>query len=284
MQQIALADGYRVDAGFGSLIEASVSISGRSGPRPRRLVIGDNVFIGAGTRIVADDVEIGDYTTIHQSCLIAGDKPFKMGHCCWVGENTILNCTGGLYIGNAVGIGAYSQLWTHIRFGDMLQGCVWNDTREMVVEDDVWFVGHCIVSPIRAASRSMALAGSVITEGMASNRVYAGVPARDITDKVGPQFRDTSLEAKLELMSERLKTFAAKFDVDVKETFRVVGDWAAVGSRELAKYTVFNVATREYTKRRSGVEIAFMRFLLPDVKFFPGGPELESANYNTAEV
>lgn len=66
----------------------------------------------------------------------------------------------------------------------------------MVVEDGVWFVGHCLVSPIRAKARSMAMLGSVVTKDMDHNRIYAGTPAKDITDKVGmkrPGFSGDSL-------------------------------------------------------------------------------------------
>ena len=33
------------------------------------------------------------------------------------------NEIGGMNIGNNCGIGAHSQLWSHIKYGDMLEGC-----------------------------------------------------------------------------------------------------------------------------------------------------------------
>jgi acetyltransferase-like isoleucine patch superfamily enzyme len=257
-----------VIVGRGAVIEDGVKIQGRSQGLARRVYIGDNAFIGHNTRAVVDELTIGDYTTLHNNALIAGDLPCHIGHCCWIGQHTILNSTGGLTLGNGVGVGAYSQLWSHIRHGDTLQGCRWNSSRPLVVEDDVWFVGHCIVSPIRAQARSMALAGSVVTRDMEGNHVYAGVPARDITARVGPQFREVGLDAKYAALVARLEAFYA-LNPQEPRSIAVARSAAEAGHLSPEHYTVFDVSTRSYNRRRSAEEVRFMLHLLPEVKFFP---------------
>ena len=77
------------------VIEPGVVIEGLKGPA-KRVVIGDNVFIGYGTKIVVPEFWIGDYTKIHNSCFLHGYKPLQIGRNCWIGQNSILDSIGGL--------------------------------------------------------------------------------------------------------------------------------------------------------------------------------------------
>ncbi|NLF11231.1 MAG: hypothetical protein GX597_05545 [Anaerolineaceae bacterium] len=257
-----------VSIGRGVVIEDGVKIQGRSDKVARRVEIGDNAFIGYNTRAFVDELVIGDYTMLHNNGFIAGDLPCHIGHCCWIGQNTILNSAGGLTLGNGVGVGAYSQLWSHIRHGDTLQGCRWNSSRPLVVEDDVWFVGHCIVSPVHAHARSMALVGSVITRDMEPNHVYAGVPAQDITEKVGPQFQEVPLEEKVAVMRARLDEFYA-LNPGAPRSIVVVRSLDEASGLAAEEYTIFDVSTRSYNRRRTEEEFRFMKHLLQLIKFFP---------------
>lgn len=254
-----------IKIGKNVVFEQGVKIDGIHGEKMEYLEIGDNTFIGKDVFIMAPKFVIGDYGTIHKNCRISGYKPCTIGHNFWVDQNTILNCTDTLSIGNNVGIGAYSQLWTHIRFGDVLQGCRFNSTKPMIIEDDVWFVGHCIVSPIHAKKKSMALVGSVITSDMEENCIYGGSPAKNLSDKIGYQFSDIDLDKKLELMHFYLDNFKnKKGEIDPK--IEIVKNYP---SNIKDNFTYFSVSERTYTKRLSDVEIAFMKFLLPDIKFIP---------------
>jgi len=50
-----------------------------------------------------------------------------------------------------------------------------------MVGNDVWFVGHCVVSPVVVEDKSMSM--SVITKDMKYNEIYAGAPAKPISEK-----------------------------------------------------------------------------------------------------
>lgn len=227
--------------------------------------VGDGVLIGDNVRIEGPRVSIGDYTLIRENTQVLGKQQIRIGMCCWIGQGSILDGTANLQIGNGVGIGAHSQLWTHIRFGDTLQGCLWESETPMVVEDDVWFVGHCLVSPVHARTRSMAMLGSVVTRDMEANRIYAGVPAKDITDKLGPQYREVTLDEKFARLTAELERFASKRLIP-PGAIQVVKEWPATMDPTVS---YFNVATREYTKRLTDVEIDFMLHLLVPIKFYP---------------
>lgn len=226
--------------------------------------IGDGVYIGDNVTITGPKVSIGDYTMIREDTQILGKSECTIGMCCWIGQGVIIDATDKFTLGNGVGIGAHSQLWTHIRFGDTLQGCRWDNTKEMIVDDDVWFVGHCLVSPIHAEAGSMAMLGSVVTQDMKANRMYAGTPAKDLTDKIGPQFIDVPVGDKYATMVARL----AEFSKVNKEGagIEIVKEWPA-NMRQDVSY--FNVGNRQYTKRLSEREMDFMLTLLVPIKFYP---------------
>jgi acetyltransferase-like isoleucine patch superfamily enzyme len=223
----------------------------------KTIKIGDNTYIGDDVQIIIDDLEIGDYSKIHHHTNIHGYKPLKIGHNAWIGQGCILDSIGGMVIGNNCGIGAYSQLWTHIRYGDPLEGCNYESSSEMTIGDDVWFVGHCIVSPIIAKNKSMALAGSLITKDMEENHIYGGSPAKDLTGKIPPQFSDITMEKRWEIVNQFENTKYIMFIEDDSE----IND---------EKITYFNIKNRTYTKRGTDIEIDFMKKLQSKlIKFIP---------------
>ncbi|MBW4829370.1 MAG: hypothetical protein KZY61_03550 [Clostridiaceae bacterium] len=242
------------------------------GPRCKRLEIGYGSFIGDDIYIDIPELYIGDYTTIHRGTTLHGYKNLYIGHNCWIGQYCIIDSIGGTKIGNNVGIGAFSQLWSHIKFGDMLEGCKWNMERQLIVEDDVWFVGHCIVSPIHAKRKSMLMVGGVITKDMEENHIYGGSPAKDLTEKLGGQFQVKTIKEKktmfLELYNEFLninKLDEKDFKVIIKDNFSLFDI-----NNSYAKDPVFFINDRMYIPTRSDMEYKFMKFLLYDkAKFIP---------------
>lgn len=251
-----------IHIGVGTFIEESAVIRGLSGDA-ECVRIGDHSYIGANVQIICDHFELGDYCKIHHDTNIHGYNPCVIGHNAWIGQFCIIDSIGGAEIGNNCGIGASSQLWSHIKYGDRLEGNRFNSSQKLSIGNDVWFVGHCIVSPISAADKSMAMVGSVITKDMGYNRVYGGVPAKDITESIGPQFTEVSTDQKLILMRKYLNDFGGD-----KDKIKIVEDVSLFEADKSVSY--FAVATREYTKTNSATEVEFMRFLLPDkAKFVP---------------
>lgn len=242
------------------VISPSAKIRGLNG-KSKRVVIGDNTYIGDDVQIIVDELEIGDYCKIHHHTNIHGYKPIKIGHNAWIGQYTIIDGIGGTTIGNNCGIGAHSQLWSHILYGDDLEGCNYNSSKNLLIGNDCWFVGHCIVSPIVAEDRSMALVGSVVTKDMKTNHIYGGSPAKDLTDKIPPQFKVTSIDEKFEKMANYLNEYGSVYNLKIiKDDSEILND----------DITYFNVSNRKYTKRLSDHEISFMKFLLPTkAKFVP---------------
>lgn len=221
------------------------------------VVIGDGCYIGDGVQILVDDFVLGDYCKIHNRSTLHGYKPMKIGHNAWIGQGCIIDSIGGVVIGNNCGIGAYSQLWSHIRYGDPLEGCNYESSSELNIGNDVWFVGHCIVSPIKAEDKSMALVGSVITKDMHYNRIYGGSPAKDLTDKIKPQFSEITINEKRNIISK----------LEVPSGIRFIENDQEIIDNEIS---YFNIVDRTYTKRGTDLEYKFMKYLQSKlIKFIP---------------
>ncbi len=115
-------DAEEIVIGQGVLVEEGALITGKNG-RAARVVLGDHCCVGRGTRILVPEFCLGDYSKLHAHCFAHGMKPLRIGRNCWIGGGTVLDSMGGLTIDDNVGIGSQSQIWTHIRFGDIVEGC-----------------------------------------------------------------------------------------------------------------------------------------------------------------
>ena len=251
--------------GRGVVVERGVVIAGKGGAA-KRVVLGDFCYIGRETRILVPEFRLGDYSKLHANSFLHGELPLQIGRNCWIGGNVVLDSMGGLDIDDNVGIGAHSQLWTHIQFGDIVEGCRFHSRQRMYVGRDAWFVGHCIVSPVAVGERSMAMAGSVVTHDMLPNHVYGGVPARDLTERLGHQFEERTIAQKADRLRQLIDEFCTR-----RPEFR--GQLAVVENpgERVAGVTSFNVATRTYTKTFAEAEVAFLREQVPLIKFVPEG-------------
>lgn len=261
MNKLNVIQADEIILGENIVIESSAKIRGLEG-NAKKVSIGDNVYIGENVQIICDDFSIGDYGKIHHHTNIHGYKACYIGHNSWIGQYTIIDSIGSTNIGNNCGIGACSQLWSHIKYGDTLEGCRFFSEKPLIIGDDVWFVGHCIVSPIKAANKSMALVGSVIVDNMEYNTIYAGCPAMSISDKIGFQFKEVTVDEKLKKMQNYLIESSVNPD-----KIKIV---KSIEEFENDDRSYFAVQTRQYLKTKNKEEISFMKYLLPDkAKFIP---------------
>jgi acetyltransferase-like isoleucine patch superfamily enzyme len=246
------------------IIEPTAVIRGING-NANNITIGDNTYIGHDVQIICDDFSIGDYCKIHHHTNVHGYKPCKIGHNAWIGQYCIIDSIGGTTIGNNCGIGAHSQLWSHIKYGDTLEGCRFLSDSPLKIGNDVWFVGHCIVSPIVAEDKSMALVGSVVTKNMKYNNIYAGSPAKNLTNSLGNQFNEVSIDDKYESMMKYLHLFENHIGTKNHDIVIVKTENDFINDK-----TCFSVKERTYSKNLTEFEEKFMKFLLPDkAKFVP---------------
>lgn len=258
-----LAD--ELSIGRGVVVEEGAFIGGKTGAA-RKVVLGDFCYVGRDVQVRVPEFRLGDYSKLHAGSFCHGIKPMQIGRNCWIGGNVVLDSIGGLDIDDNVGIGSGSQVWTHIQFGDIVEGSRFHSAKYMHIGKDAWFVGHTLVSPVFVGARSMAMLGSVIARDMLPNRVYAGVPAVDVTAKVGAQFEARTVEQKAATLREIIAEFEADHPYWRGELL-VVEDEDEIDPER----TCFDVSRRVYTQHYHAAEVAFLRAKTPLVKFTPDG-------------
>ncbi len=236
------------------------------------LYIGDGCIIGDNVIIETSQFSIGDYGTIGRSCLFPGPGKLQIGHNFWLGRDCIVDSQGGTSIGNNVGIGSGSQLWTHMKYGSLLDGCRFHTTKPLNVSDNAWLVGHVLCSPVNIGPRSVIMFGSLVTKDIMPDTVVAGVPTQDVTSKIGRPFEPLLPQERKELLLEHinraceadhvLKENRSKFLLVEKEPTKE--DWS--------DKVVINFETGTYIKRNTNLERRLIRKLLPDIKLLPLNP------------
>ncbi|MEO5687574.1 MAG: acyltransferase [Burkholderiaceae bacterium] len=248
--------------------------------RDSRITIGDNCIINSGVKFVCDggDVSIDDWSTLHDRCLVLSSQGVKIGQHCWFGQNSIIDGTGGMTIGNGVRVGMYSQLWSHVAAGEQMEGCTLYGRRPVTIEDDVWLVGSCIVaSGLTLGRRSIALIGSNITRSTAPATVVAGSPA---TVKPGLEFYKTlGLDEKWAMLQSWLHEIATEQDLlldeisagvlrfrtkepsSTQELFFACSSADAAQLRQEFAATVCCVEDKRYNKRLTPLECRVLKNL-----------------------
>jgi acetyltransferase-like isoleucine patch superfamily enzyme len=303
---IITADKLKI--GQGSRIEdhCKIILSGEKS----KFSIGDNCLIGNDSKIVVPVFETGDYVTLHNHFLANGSKPCMLGHNVWIGQNCILNSNDILTIGNNVGIGAYSGVFTHGFWGEAIEGCLLSKVAPVTIEDDVWIVGaYNVISPgVKVGKSAVVLTGSVVTRDVLPFTCVAGVPARDITAKVTP-YKIISLDEKYQMMREFMLEFIESIaDKSVRslsngwhitenhEEYEIlfcelVDDDTFTDDSHRVVFTkkndlilrshnyisIFDLSTKTYTKKRTEIESRIIRFLLPyKARFLPNKANKDS--------
>jgi acetyltransferase-like isoleucine patch superfamily enzyme len=244
---------------------------------------GDYCSIHDNCRFFMSNAEfnIGDYGTIHNNTFVTGYKSCNIGHNFWVGQNSILNATDNLKIGNNCGIGAYSKIWTHAAFGELLLGTrialglhdFQSKSGAVKIGDDFWGIGSITISPgVTIGNKVIALTNSLITTDIPDNTIVAGTPAKPIA--IDGDFRayiDLNENEKYSLMKEFAQNFSKTRQVkiicdDGLKKITLGDDEIVIKCKseleEHPKISYFDFIKRTYTKKHNFLEREFMKFVL----------------------
>jgi acetyltransferase-like isoleucine patch superfamily enzyme len=241
--------------------------------------IGDNNIINDNTRIiVSGELNIGDWNVFHNNMLLMVEKHITIGHNCWFGQNTILDGTGGLRIGNGVRVGMYSQIWTHVGSGERIEGCTLYSKSETILNDDVWLVGSCVVgSGIELGKRSIMLINSVVTKDTLPNKTYSGMPAKIMKNL--EFYKPIKLEEKFQMLKAWLLDFASLYNCEIIESEKnlLLKDKEineevlfTINSSSKKAGSVFYLKNKTFNKTNSSLERRVYKFLYNNkARFLP---------------
>ena len=269
----------KIMLGNNAKVDADVTIRGLR-EEMDEFSMGDESLIGFKTQVLVPSFSIGDYSQIFNSSLVSGYKPVTIGHNCWIGQGAILNSAETLRLGNNVRMGG-SQIWTHVASGELLEGSNFYNEQPVTIEDDVWLMGfgHTIVPGVTLKKKSVIMAGSVVTRSTEENKTYSGIPAIDVSDKL-PAWQPLSLDQKFEKLKQFTEEFVAEcpkykrrvfcFDdvsddqVDMviasTEPVLIFFKQADLNDYHQSPHTIFDLATKSYTKRRTDIEVDWVKF------------------------
>ncbi|WP_430934761.1 acyltransferase [Saccharicrinis sp. 156] len=154
-----------------------------------KLKIGHNFSIEYGSRIfTAKEWLFGNDVKIATHCAIFSRESVQgiltIGEGTHIGDNTILDITDNLSIGEEVAIGPNCTIYTHDHDYKQTNKAAWKGgivKKPVVIEDGAWIgSGVTILPGISIGKNAVVAAGSVITKDVPELTIWGGVPAKQI--------------------------------------------------------------------------------------------------------
>lgn len=137
----------------------------------RHLMIWRGAQIGTNPKIWRD-VWVDDY------------RKLKLGANVSIGKSAMIQCIGGVTVGNNVMIAHGSQIISaghRITEPDETMRFSGLDVAPITLEDDVWIGAGAIVLPgVTVGKGAVVAAGAVVTKDVAPFTIVAGIPAQEI--------------------------------------------------------------------------------------------------------
>ena len=165
----------------------------------RELEIGDNLFM-------ADGVEVGRGGSTGYNSTV------KIGNNVGIFENTIINPSEPVEIGDNCGIGADVMIWTHGAWLDTIQGFP-SDFGPVKIGKNVWLPARSIVLPNVSIGNNVVIGiNSIINRSLPDGCFAAGSPCKVIKENVYPKniSAKTLKEMALNIITEWTKLISYK--------------------------------------------------------------------------
>ena len=134
-------------------------------------------------------VELGNGSSVSSCCNIFPREPgydgkFIMGEGSNIGDNTIIDTSEDVIIGNLVAVGPMCILYTHDHDYVSNPAAAWKGgvkTGSIFIDDGAWVGARVTLLPgITIGKNAVIAAGSVVTKSVPAGEIYAGIPARFI--------------------------------------------------------------------------------------------------------
>lgn len=154
-----------------------VSLSSRIVAK-KSLVIGNDCVIKSHVKIKANNISIGHNCIISEDSYITGDDNFFLGNKSFVGKKVRINVSKNVTIGEDVGVGENTTIWTHGYFPPADEG--YPVTYSSVsIGDGTWVSTNIIILPgVKIGKNVIIGAGSVVTKNVDDESLIAGNPAK----------------------------------------------------------------------------------------------------------
>ncbi len=146
----------------------------------KKVIIGKDVRILENVKIKASEIIIGDGVVISDNSYITGNGKLQIGYSSYLGKKSRINLSRDVIIGNNVGFGENSVIWTHGYFPPADEGYPVTYA-SVCVKDRAWVSTNIIILPgVTIGADVIVGAGSVVTKSLGDAVIIAGNPARVI--------------------------------------------------------------------------------------------------------
>lgn len=196
----------RLELGPGCVIQPGVVITGGA----IKLAPGCKISSGVTIR-VEESLELGKNSVIGPNCLIEGRR-IKIGRELWcgpevrigggscfepqseltagywlhLGMRVFVNTARAVTIGNEVGIGTNSAIYTHGAYQSVLQGFP-VAYAPVTIGDNCWLPGATVNPGVTIGAYAVIGVGAVVTKNIPAGALAAGIPCRVIKENVFPR-------------------------------------------------------------------------------------------------
>lgn len=143
----------------------------------KKAVIKEDAIINA-----FNGITIGERTLIDRNVFVGGMQSEKseiiIGNDCALLYRAYLNPTRKIILGDNVGIGGYSLVFTHSAWQNILDGHP-NKFAEVKISNNVWIPWNVTILPgVTIGKNALIGTGSVVTKSIPANSFAVGIPAK----------------------------------------------------------------------------------------------------------
>ena len=187
---LGLSHGSSVRIGKGSRIHPHANIHAGQNTQ---IVLGEKCSVlEHATLRNGKGVELGNGSSISSYCNIFPREPgydgkFIMGEGSNIGDNTIIDTSDDVIIGNQVALGPLDIVYTHDHDYRADTPAAWKGgvhTGKVIVEDGAWVGARVTLLPgVTIGKRAVVAAGSVVTKDVAPGDIVGGIPAKSLLKK-----------------------------------------------------------------------------------------------------
>jgi len=205
-------DAEALRIGDNSTVEAGCEITVGS------LVIGAKSIIRKNSIIRGRDIEAGQHFYMDHHAEIGGGSCFskrsrlRIGDHFHLGSYSMINTAREVTIGNEVGIGRLSNIYTHGAYLNVLEGFPeqWGPVR---IGNNVWMPNVTVMPNVTIGDNTVIAACSMVNRDIEGGGLWAGVPARRVD---GVAYPNPWPEEKRRAYLERIKEEAENYEDELR--------------------------------------------------------------------
>ncbi len=199
---------------FGCRISRSAKIGIFSYISTSKLDIGDEAYIAPFSVIKCHSLTLGKFAYVSSFAIILApiiaDADFHLGDhsrvfpFCWIEPGE------GVFIGDHVGIGGHSLIFTHGSWSDFLHGgpVAYGPVK---IDDHVWLPWRVFVMPnVTIGKRSIVGANSVVTSDIPPNCLAAGMPAKVKNKMVNVELSDEDFKYRVNIIFKEYEKYCLR--------------------------------------------------------------------------